>query len=482
MKLFSPHKIILATVDFVVINFSFLIALWLQYCSGYYYKITQIPYYNIPVFILFSFLLIVIFQTHGLYKYQVFLNVSKQIVQLLKSLVYGSVLFIAVSFLSKSSYITQSRLVIGFTFSIAFLLLVIARCVVARSVYVYLTRKGVQKKILIIGAGEKGKKLFNFIQRSKNPYFEVVGLVDDPSPKSNSINGINGNVPVLGSLDNIRKLVKDNSVDEIMISIDQANHERLLKIIDTCKEAVGVPVHVVSDLYQVVTQKVDVEEFGGMLTVKFQSREPGIVTLGVKRTVDIMGSLLGIVLLLPLFGIMAILIKLSSKGPVFYKYPIVGKNGKEFVFYKFRTMEVGNNEVDHQELTKKLIQGFKPTDKSQYKLQNNLRIIRFGGKFFRKFSLDELPQLFNVLKGDMSLVGPRPNRPYEWKYYKDWHKRRGLVKPGITGLWQATARSDVSFDDMVVLDIYYIENMSFWFDLQILLKTIPTVIFGKGAY
>jgi lipopolysaccharide/colanic/teichoic acid biosynthesis glycosyltransferase len=208
--------------------------------------------------------------------------------------------------------------------------------------------------------------------------------------------------------------------------------------------------------------------------------------LVVKRIVDVACSALLIALCAPLLVLIAILVKLTSRGPILFRQDRIGQYGRRFTFLKFRSMRVDNDPTVHREYVTKLIAGeaervtASANGKGVYKLANDRRITRVGA-FLRKTSLDELPQLINVLKGDMSLVGPRPPIPYELAAYQTWHRRRVLeVKPGITGLWQVTGRSRVKFDDMVRLDLRYATSWSLWLDLKILLRTPAAVI--KGAY
>jgi lipopolysaccharide/colanic/teichoic acid biosynthesis glycosyltransferase len=201
----------------------------------------------------------------------------------------------------------------------------------------------------------------------------------------------------------------------------------------------------------------------------------------LKRSVDIIGSLTALLLFMPMFLIVAVLVKLTSRGPILFCQKRVGRYGKEFTFYKFRTMSTDNDPRIHQEYVAKLIAGDVSRSTGVYKLVNDPRITPLG-RFLRKSSLDELPQFFNVLKNDMSLVGPRPPLPYEFERYRTWHKRRVLeLKPGLTGLWQVEGRSRTTFDEMVRMDLRYAIQQSFWFDLKILLQT-PTAMFsGRGA-
>jgi lipopolysaccharide/colanic/teichoic acid biosynthesis glycosyltransferase len=208
----------------------------------------------------------------------------------------------------------------------------------------------------------------------------------------------------------------------------------------------------------------------------------------VKRTFDIVGSSIMLILLAPLFFVIALAIKLSSRGPVFYRQQRVGRYGQTFTFLKFRSMLVNNDSNVHKDFVTRLIASqpgetaAKDTGANVYKLTNDKRITRVG-KVLRRTSLDELPQFLNVLKGEMSLVGPRPPIPYELAAYQTWHRHRLLaVKPGITGLWQVTCRSSVRFDEMVRLDLRYASTWTPWLDLKILLRTPGAVIRGSGAY
>lgn len=201
----------------------------------------------------------------------------------------------------------------------------------------------------------------------------------------------------------------------------------------------------------------------------------------LKRALDIAGSLLALTAFMPLFLIIAILVKLTSRGPVLFCQRRVGRYGKEFNFFKFRTMYTGNDPQIHQEYVAKLIAGNLDESNGVYKIVNDPRITPLG-RFLRKSSLDELPQFVNILKNDMSLVGPRPPLPYEFERYQTWHKRRVLeLKPGLTGLWQVEGRSRTTFDEMVRMDIKYAIERSLWIDVKILLQTPSAMFSGRGA-
>jgi len=206
----------------------------------------------------------------------------------------------------------------------------------------------------------------------------------------------------------------------------------------------------------------------------------------VKRAIDILFSLAVIILGMPFYLAIALLIKLTSEGPVLFVQDRVGRDGQPFKFYKFRTMLVDNSDASHRNFAEAFIKGRlmseeAESDRPVFKLQNDPRVTSIG-RFLRKSSLDELPQFINVLRGEMTLVGPRPPLAYELAHYKEWHRGRLAVKPGLTGLWQVSGRSTVPFDEMVMLDLYYIENWSLALDLKIIARTIPVMLFGFGGY
>jgi len=196
--------------------------------------------------------------------------------------------------------------------------------------------------------------------------------------------------------------------------------------------------------------------------------------LHIKRILDIIFSTVLLIILLPIFIFVVFLVKVTSKGPIFFKWHVIGKNGKPFTGYKFRTM------IDNSDSYKKNLLNSNEMTGPVFKMKNDPRVTKFG-KFLRKYSLDELPQLWSVLKGDMSLVGPRPAGPHEWDQYETWQKRKLSVTPGITCLWQVNGRNEIyEFDEWVKMDLEYIDNWNLLLDIKILFKTIPIVLKGTG--
>jgi lipopolysaccharide/colanic/teichoic acid biosynthesis glycosyltransferase len=225
---------------------------------------------------------------------------------------------------------------------------------------------------------------------------------------------------------------------------------------------------------------------GGSPNLTLVTRSPGFSRYekgrALKRFLDFSFAFLSVVILSPLFLLISALVVISSRGPAIYIQRRVGLDGRVFNFYKFRSMALDNDDSIHRDYCQKLVRGAWSQDSgSSFKIKEDPRVTALG-KFLRKTSLDELPQLFNVLKGEMSMVGPRPPIDYEVDHYQLWHKQRMHAMPGITGLWQVSGRSSVPFDEMVLLDIHYMEHWSLLLDLKIIFRTIPVVLFGIGAY
>jgi undecaprenyl-phosphate galactose phosphotransferase len=346
-------------------------------------------------------------------------------------------------------------------------------------------RRFILKRAAIIGAGEHGRAVLKHWSDNPLSYFKIIGFLDDdPSLLGEKIEGME----VLGMSRDIGEIAARYHLEEAVITISNIDKTELLEIIDRCRNT-GLSVHVISTLFSKVNEKLEAEQYGGLTTYRLEARENGVVRAVVKRAFDLSVSAVLLILLAPVFGIIAWAIKRDSKGRVFYRSEVVGRNEEIFKAYKFRTMfdgdcvdekkkrlyETGSRQ--HLEFMKDFIQGRK---KEEFFIKNEPRLTKVG-RFLRKYSLDELPQLINVFRGQMSLVGPRFCSPAEFSFYAPWQKRRFQVKPGVTGLWQVRARSEVSYDDMIMMDLYYIQNRSFFFDLEILLRTIPVVFTGKGS-
>jgi exopolysaccharide biosynthesis polyprenyl glycosylphosphotransferase len=279
--------------------------------------------------------------------------------------------------------------------------------------------------------------------------------------------------PVIAELESV---IAREPVDEVFITLPREKYGHMIDaIVHLCEEQ-GIIVRVQTEPFDLKIARWQVDELGGVPMVTIRSGPPGGWQLLAKRLIDMCGSAVLLIALAPLLAVVALLIKLDSPGPVLYTQQRVGLNRRRFTLFKFRTMAEG---ADTQQA---MLERLNEKDGPIFKIKDDPRITRIG-RFLRHYSIDELPQLFNVFKGEISLVGPRPMSLRDVQRIDiRWHRRRFSVKPGITCLWQVNGRSDVSFDHWVQMDLEYIDNWSMGLDLKILLKTIPAVVKGTGAY
>ena len=323
---------------------------------------------------------------------------------------------------------------------------------------------------LVVGAGEVGRTVIRTIIARPELGFQPVGFVDDSPGRSTDI----GPFRALGVIDNIPTVLSNEAIDEVIITLPWSDHLRILRIVQVCA-ARGVRARVVPDLFQMSLSSVDVNDLGGIPLIGMRPPSLRGANLLVKRIFDLAVGIPLSLIAVPLMLILASLIKLDSPGPILFRQARIGMHGKLFQVYKFRSMRHGAEEEVEQLRDRNQASG------PLFKIKDDPRRTRVG-RFLRHTSLDELPQLINVLRGEMSLVGPRPPLPQEVEQYQDWHKQRLKAQPGMTGLWQVSGRSDLSFDEMVLLDVHYIENWSVPLDILILLRTIPKMLSGDGAY
>jgi exopolysaccharide biosynthesis polyprenyl glycosylphosphotransferase len=384
----------------------------------------------------------------------------------------GAVTFLLLGtfiFLLKLTY--MSRLFFLLFMGFGFLFIWLEKTAIFMSSH-YVRRQGLNtRRLLIVGTGKRANDFVKRVDKHPEWGFELLGAIDDePSrgvPQAGRLN-------VIGTLDDIPEIFHRDAVDEVVFVVPRSRLNALQGAIDDC-ETEGVVVTVAVDLFDTKLARSSVGELDGIPLLHFKTTHAKEWELLIKRIFDFVTSGLGILVLSPLFILMAILIKATSKGPVFFRQNRLGLAGRQFTLYKFRTMRQGAQDVlsdvaDLQSMT---------TPEFREKKTGWITPI---GRFMRKFSIDELPQLFNVFVGHMSIVGPRPTVPDEVDKYMDWHRRRFSMKPGITCLWQVNGRNNIAFEDWMKLDLEYLDNWSLWLDAKILLKTVPVVLFGIGAY
>ncbi len=417
-----------------------------------------------------------IFSSNNLYKINVILVRSAHLTGVIKSVLYLLVItVILLVLLTKTKAFELLLLILNFTFcllTVTYLL----RIEILRKIYLWLKSGRFSRNDVIVGDGKAGKLLAAKLKIENPIGINVIGFIHETLNVGEEV--IDGK-KVLANFNNISDVVKHNKIDELLIVNEDDDYDRLLGLIRRC-QSTNTQVKITSDLFKIIPQKIFTEKYANIPIIDVTPQYTKKWQLKFKRFIDLALSAAGVILLSPLFILISLLIKASSKGPIIFKQKRIGLNGSSFKFYKFRTMYVEAEK--NAERQKQMLKFMKSKDikneNTKVKVDGDITSI---GRLLRKTSLDELPQLFNVIKGDMSLIGPRPCLPYEYENYDNWQKRRLSVMPGCTGVWQVWGRSAVSFNDSIVLDLYYVNNMSPWLDLQLLIKTVPVIIFGRGG-
>ena len=368
-------------------------------------------------------------------------------------------------------YVTRnlavSRLAVFMLVVLSAIFLCVRRAVWRRVIYKRYLDGIETRNIMIVGAGRVGHALRNHLESLQHLGFRFKGFVALTEREAET-----GDVDVIGDLRNCVSIARSLFVDEIFFSVPAAK-KVVINLVEEARSA-GIDVRVVPDLYDGLAWNAPVEYIGQFPTIPLHRREFPIGAFLLKRMLDITLASLALLVTAPLTLLLAIAVKFDSKGPILYRAQRIGRKGRTFVCYKFRTMVMG---ADHMKAD---LEHMNEREGVLFKMQNDPRVTKVG-RFIRKYSLDELPQFYNVLRGDMSLVGPRPPIASEVEQYDLPHLRRLDVLPGITGLWQVEARQDPSFDSYISLDTAYVENWSLWLDMKILARTISVVLSGTGS-
>jgi undecaprenyl-phosphate galactose phosphotransferase len=470
-------------IDSILLTAAFWLSATLTYPSFWFIKKNVFNFYYtyFCFYVLATIIFIFTFLYNDLYKRNKMLSSSSQFYLLIKSILIAVIINVLIMTVLDVEYLAKY----GRTFFINYtilnvILFLIFRVIFIKKIFIFfLTTDFYKRRVLIIGGDDAAKYVFESLKKDPIYDFKIIGFLDDYKNVGEEIHDNHKN---LGKLEDIVNVVKKHKIDEIIIAIDNTPYDRIITLVENCLETNKV-VRIYSNFLEVIARKLNVEYYSNIPVIMLSQYPIYDFSWMIKRTIDCIIAFFLLVLFSPIFFGIAIGIKLSSKGPVIFKQKRIGKNGREFTFYKFRSMYMEKDDSQHREFVKKVWFNKENNTKSQeiYRIIDDPRIFKFG-RLIRKTSLDELPQLYNVLKGEMSLVGPRPCMPFEWEMYEEWHKNRMNILPGCTGLWQAMGRATVSFEEMVILDLYYISNMTLWLDLKIIFKTIPVIIFGKGGY
>ena len=460
-------------VDALLINIAVLVAYWIRYDLQWLRSVdpaNNVPYTAyVPMVLLLTSILLLAMRREAAYDVRRSRPVFDEFYIILNATTTAILLLVVFVFFYRRLF--YSRLIFIYAGILILVLLTTAR-LVRRMILGRLRQAGQGvDRVVIIGAGEVGRTVMRNIIAQPELGYQVVGFLDDDPAKSSANIGP---IKALGAVENLPQVIREQSINQVIITLPWQYHRKTVRLVLEAEEA-GVRARVVPDLFQLSLGGVDVEAINGIPLIGIKQTALTGFNLVIKRSFDLLFTIPFVILTSPLWALVAIAIKLDSPGPVFFKQERAGRSGKPFPVYKFRSMCVGAE----AEQTKLLDQN--EASGPIFKIRDDPRRTRVG-RLIRRTSIDELPQFINVLRGEMSVVGPRPPLFSEVAEYQEWQRKRLEIQPGVTGLWQVSGRSDLTFDEMVMLDIYYGENWSLGSDIRIVLRTVPQVLFGDGAY
>ena len=325
------------------------------------------------------------------------------------------------------------------------------------------------RNVVIVGTGPRAAYVQSVIEQNPDWGLHIIGFVDNDTPPGGSCVAPN----LIFKITDMKGLIADQVIDEVIIACPRSMLASIIEVVDSCAAA-GIPITLLSDLFGDYLPPPRAAQFGSLTALSFAPVHHNVIKLAIKRVIDVVGAALGLLISGPAIAIAAALIKLTDLGPVFFRQIRCGLNGRHFVMYKLRTMSVD------AEANRHALSELNEMDGPVFKISRDPRITKIG-RILRRYSLDEAPQFFNVLIGDMSLVGPRPPVPVEVAEYETFERRRLSMRPGITCLWQISGRNAIGFDGWVRLDLEYIDTWSLTNDLSIMLRTLPAIASGNGA-
>jgi len=428
-------------------------------------EITYDLYWKIVVF---AIIWVLVLTKLGAYTYQRFKSLRREVKLVTKASLIGTLILLAADFILRFEYIPRTY--IGIFYVVNFLSLAIEKAILFEVAKEIRKRGKNRKKILVVGSGVQAKNFIETVEKNLEWGLDIVGLVaENGSPFGEELYG----KKIFGTNSEIENILHQNPVDEVIICASGIEMGRVEEVLETC-EREGVQIRINSDFFGRLAKKVTIDQVYGVPIISFTTIPDNEWSLYLRRLIDILVSGISLIVLSPFFLIIAILVKFTSEGPIFFEWNVVGFNKKPFHSWKFRTM------VKDADAKKEMLMAQNEMKGPVFKIKDDPRITKIG-KFLRQYSLDELPQLWSVFKGDMSLVGPRPAGPHELARYESWHRRKLSIKPGITCLWQANGRNRIAdFNEWVKLDLQYIDNWSLWLDIKILAKTAWVVLKGTG--
>ena len=465
--------------------------------TGWAWSEQFLPYAGVALFVAPVRVLMLAYERA--YRLQGAFSYIAEFIKVFKAVLIGSLLIVAFTFLFRGGFafreFSYSRGVFFLDFLLALIVFTFFHLGL-RYVQAFFRRRDINLiPTLIVGTNAEAEQTIGELRARRDLGYRVVGivateehrgdLVENSEPSGNSAGKDLFDVPVVSTLKDLPRVIRELEIQEVIITDSNIPSETLFETMMQSGRKRKVEFRLAPSVFNFLPQKTSVEQIGVLPMVRLFREPLSEAERFIKRVSDIVIAAVSIVLLSPLWVLASLAIKLDSHGGIFFKQERVGMDGRKFLCLKFRTMSADADESVHKEAYKKNIHGLNEAnsgegDKPVFgKVKNDPRVTRVG-RILRRSSLDELPQLLNVIKGDMSVVGPRPPIPYEVEEYNIRHRKRLEMKPGITGLWQVSGRNRLSFDEMVRIDQYYIENWSLWLDLKIILLTIPAILRGEG--
>ncbi len=453
------------------------------------------PYLSILLFI--PFVKLFSLRRYGFYKLRGEFSFSGDFLGILKATFTAFLIMVLIAFLFRQGILysdgriefladfSYSRMVFVYDWMLSVGAFWITRMVVRLIQIAYRSDERNLIPTVVVGCGEMAEVCIAEISSKPRLGYKLVGVItaranEDAAPLRKY------GVRKLGHFDNLPDLVKKYGVEEVLITDTRIHSGKMFHVLMECGRDHHIKYRVVPNLFDCLPGKTEIATIGSLPMIKLYEEPLRGPQRMLKRTMDIAAACLLFLATWPFWIALAVLIKRESKGPVLLKQERVGMDGKVFLMYKFRSMRDGTDDQPHREIMTRMINGEdvnQGTDEEPIygKVKDDPRLTRIGS-WMRRYSIDELPQVLNVIKGEMSVVGPRPPLAYEAREYKDWHRTRFHVRPGITGLWQVSGRNRLHFEEMVRLDIFYIENWSPLLDLKIMLKTVPVMLRGDNTY
>ncbi len=459
--------------DLVLIIVAFVLAYWLRYRLQWFLTVDPANQTDLITYIPFGlalvFLLFCSFQFSRVYSYRRDRIWLEEVYAIASATTIGVVVLIILNL--AFGQLSFSRLIFLYTAVLVTLLLGISRAVIY-ALRGYLRNRGFGlERVVLVGVGDVGLMVMRTIAARPSLGYELVGFLDDnPAKNQTDI----GRFQALGPLNNFRDILQNHGIDTAIICLPWKSHRTVAHMLYVCEQS-GIKAQIVPNFFQLTKNQMQVERLDSIPLITTRSVSIAGWNLFIKRALDVTVATAILIVGLPFAALISLAIYCSSPGPIVYSQTRIGRNGQPFKIYKFRSM-IADAEAQLDKMA-----DLNEASGPLFKMRDDPRRTPLG-RILRRFSMDELPNLINVLRGEMSLVGPRPNVPEEVAQYKDWHRKRLSVSPGMTGMWQVSGRSDLTFDEMVLLDIYYAENWSLTLDLGIMMRTIPKVLGGEGAY